>query len=111
MHIMKIRKDFVTNSSSCSFVIDLRSITNTDEKERIKSMIISRYSQVTTDQLQHLIDTDNIEDVYNLVDYDGGDIFHCWIKRDESMYDDDFDESIFFNYRNYDIKPKFEYHY
>ena len=50
--------------------------------------------------------------MYYLVDYnDGDEEMHVWVRRDESMYDDNIDDVLWDFDRSHDITPKFDYHY
>lgn len=103
---MKIRSDYVTNSSSSSFVV-CRNDIGKENAEYIEN----NFTHVDHDELLNMCVSCDVDDVYYLVDYNkDDDEMHIWVRRDEAMYDDRIDD-ILWDFDRNDISPKFDYHY
>lgn len=88
---MKVRNDYVTNSSSSSFVI---SKNKTDAK--YIRYIEDNFTPISEEDLDYLCDVGAVDDIYYLVDYEPEDEYmHIWVRRDELMNDDFIDDILF----------------
>lgn len=104
---MKKRVDFVTNSSSSSFVL-LRS----DIGEEKAQYILDNFIHIGHDELYNKCQSCDVDDVYYLVEYhDGDEEMHIWVRRDEAMDDDFIDDTLYDNNQADKVEPKFYYHY
>ena len=103
---MKIRTSFVTNSSSSSFVVCKKDIGTNNYK-----YIEDNFTHISSDKLLEMCYKCDVDDIYYLVDYNECDEeMHIWVRRDESMYDDEIDD-VLWDYDRNDISSKFDYHY
>lgn len=107
---MKVRSDFVTNSSSSSFVICKDSLPN-DIRDRVVSYIETHFEEATVEEMNEYYEDCDFDSIYYLVGYKHSDNdMHIWVRRDESMCDDNIDD-ILYKYDNTSIEPKFDLHY
>lgn len=117
---MKFRMDFITNSSSCSFVI-CKSDLPEGQRDKIINHIEDNFNHTTIQELMDDIEGCEIE-IYNLVEYNPEDEeMHIWVRRDECMDDDFIDDILYEHDRAFNwvtgegnksfIEPKFSYHY
>lgn len=107
---MKIRTDFVTNSSSSSFVI-CKSDLPEDIREKAISYMELTFEHASVAEMEEMYKDCDFDRIYYLVDYHPNDEYmHVWVRRDESMYDDFIDE-ILYKYDNTLVPPKYDAHY
>ena len=108
--MVKIRKGFVSNSSSSSFVLVKEEMT----EEEIK-IVLDSCHHTTIESLDDACDNDWPE-LYNVVEYQDSDPnIHVWVRRDECMCNDELDD-ILEKYDGWDentknIDPKYDRHY
>ena len=108
---MKIKTDFVTNSSSTSFVIGLKNIKHDELKEKIKEIILRNCETASVEDMTDMYNDCGFDDIYYLVDYkDGDDNMHIWVRRDESMDNEELDK-ILYEWDCNDEPIKWDAHY
>lgn len=106
---MKKRLGFVSNSSSCSFVIKLNEIKNKEHREKLYQWLKTVPEKSPTELMEEINAVD-VNDVYNRT-YTTGNEYHLWISRDESMYNEEIDDLLWKYNINDGDEAIFNYHY
>lgn len=107
---MKIRTDFVTNSSSSSFVICKNDLPE-DIRDKVISYIENHFTHAEVEDMNEMYKYCEFYDTYYLVGYQKDDPYmHVWVTRDEYM-DDEFIDNILYEYKDCSIPAKYDEHY
>ena len=110
---MKIRRGFVSNSSSCSFIIDTRELDES-KLETFLELVEKYCAEATVAEMHQMYSECDFDAGLYLVEHTKGEhYYHIWATRDEYLEDNVGEElaDILFQNDCGEVPPKFDEHY